>query len=100
MKGLLTAAVMAWLLGSCVPSRADEAVPCDANRARTAADAGWRVQVDPDTGVYSLPTATAATTSTASSARTASGPVVQPGTTAAGGWKIELDGAAATREQQ
>lgn len=100
MQGVLTAAVVAWLLASCVPSRAGDAVPCDADRVRTAPDAGWRVQVDPETGVYSLPTAPAATTAAATSARSAGDVVVKPGTTAAGGWKIELDGAAATREQQ
>ena len=60
MKGVITAAVVAWLLGSCVPGRAGDAVPCDADRVRTAADAGWRVQVDPETGIYTLPTAPAA----------------------------------------
>lgn len=99
MQRLLAAAAVVSLLGSSIPSRAEDAVPCDARRVRIASDAGWRVQVDPDTGIYSLPASTG--TSTATSARTTGELVVTPGRTAAGGYKIDLgDAPGGTREQQ
>lgn len=86
------------MLGASLPSRADDAVPCDVRRVRTASDAGWRVQVDPDTGIYSVPAGTGA--STAASARTSGELVVTPGQTAAGGYKIHLGDVPGGREQQ
>ena len=99
MKRLLSAVLGVWVLGSCVPSRAGESVPCDAQRARVAHDDGWRVQLDPETGTYSMPTSPT-TTGTTTSARAAGDLVVQPGTTAAGGWKVQLGDRAAAEERQ
>ncbi len=73
-------------------------VPCDARPRIAAGDVGWQVQVDPATGVYSLPApGTLAAPDTARGGR-ARDVVIQPGTTAAGGYVIRLDGASA--EQQ
>lgn len=99
MRMWFAAVAVVSVLGSSATSRAGDAVPCDPARARRANDPGWRVQVDPETGVYSLPPAP--DTATATSARTAGDLVVTPGTTAAGGYKIRLgDVPGATREQQ
>jgi len=52
MKGLFAVVVVIALLTCPVLSRAGDVAP----HGPRAGDPGWRVQVDPDTGVYTTPT--------------------------------------------
>jgi len=72
----------------------DEPLPCGAPAAQALApDQGWQVQLDPETGTYSMPAPGTLTTPQGRSSAAASEPVViTPGTTAAGGFKVKLEG--------
>jgi hypothetical protein len=87
---LIAAAVTTWLFAAPIaPSRAGD--PCDETRAGRPARGGLQVQVDPETGAYSMPAPGTldATPGRAASAAT-TGVVVTPGSSAAGGFKVTV----------
>jgi hypothetical protein len=73
--------------------------PCDLRSLAPSCDAGWRVQVDPETGRYSMP-ASDASAATATDGARARELAVEPGTSAAGGYVIRLDGAPGSPQEQ
>jgi len=90
------ASVMLSLTVTVLPSSAD---PCDDTRpGRGTADAGWQVQVDPDTGVYSMP-APRPPDETLGRAAATTGVVITPGRSAAGGFKATFDDDTLVHEQ-
>jgi hypothetical protein len=80
-------AIAAWLFAAPVASTA--AGPCDEARVARPAAGGLQVQVDPDTGAYSMPAPGTldATPGRAVSAAT-TGVVVTPGSSPAGGFTV------------
>jgi hypothetical protein len=84
---LVAAAVATLMLAA--PVAPTLAGPCDETRAARPADGGLQVQVDPETGAYSMPAPGTlhATPGRAASAAT-TGVVVTPGTSPAGGFTV------------
>lgn len=74
--------------------------PCDLRSLASSCDAGWRVQVDPETGRYSIPAAATSAVSASDATRAARELVVVPGTSPAGGYLIRLDGSTGTTLEQ
>lgn len=74
---------------SAAPVALSYAEPCEDTRAVRPLDGGLQVQVDPETGTYSMPAPGTldATPGRAASAAT-TGVVVTPGTSNAGGYKV------------
>jgi len=73
--------------------------PCDLRSLAPSCDAGWRVQIDPETGRYSMPASDASAASASDGARTRE-LVVEPGTSPAGGYVLRLDGAPGAPQEQ
>ena len=97
-RGVLIGAaiVMLTFIVAVHPSSAD---PCDDTRAgRGAADAGWQVQVDPNTGVYTMP-APRPLDDTQGRAAATTGVVITPGRSAAGGFKATFGDDTLVHEQ-
>ena len=98
---LVAVILAAVTLGGATAAWTGERTPCGASAAAAAPAAGWRVQVDPDTGIYSMPAAPApATAPQADQTRGAADLVVTPGTSPAGGYKIRLDDSATSHQEQ
>jgi hypothetical protein len=71
----------------------DAPLPCGSPAAQTSGEHGLQVQLDPVTGTYSMPAPGTLETPQGRSVNAATAPVVvTPGTTAAGGFKVQLDG--------
>src|SRR5690349_9278113 len=85
---IVIAVTTSWLAFAGAPSFAD---PCDEARGTRPAGGGLQVQVDPETGTYSMPAPGTldATPGRAASAAT-TGVVVTPGSSAAGGFKVTI----------
>ena len=98
-RALVAVIVAAVTLGGATAAWTGERTPCGAGAAAAPA-AGWRVQVDPDTGIYSMPAPAAATAPQVDQTRGAADLVVTPGTSPAGGYKIRLDDSAASHQEQ
>ena len=72
-----------------VPVSRSLAEPCDETQPRASADSGLQVQVDPETGTYSMPApGTLDATPGRAAAAATTGIVVTPGTSPAGGFKV------------
>ncbi len=101
MRSLVVTAFLLALGLSAGLGRAEETRPCGAHGGVTVPDTGLRVQVDPETGTYSMPapTAPAPATTGDQGARDADTLVVTPGTTAAGGYTVRLHDAAAPEQR-
>jgi hypothetical protein len=96
-RALIGAAIV--VLSSVVAVHPSSADPCDDTRARRgAADAGWQVQVDPDTGVYTMPAPRPLDETGARTAATAE-VVITPGRSAAGGFKATFGDDTLVQEQ-
>ena len=99
LRGTLAGvAAAAALLSGATAASARDLTPCGA-RATGEAAPGWRVQVDPETGIYSMPSP-ATSTAPVDEGRSASDLVVTPGTSPAGGFKVRLGDAAASHQDQ
>jgi hypothetical protein len=95
-KALVALALAAVMLGGATTAWTGDRTPGDA----PAADAsGWRVQIDPDTGIYTNPAPAPATAPNDVQGRAAD-LVVTPGTSPAGGYKLRLDDSAAAHQDQ
>ncbi len=97
LRAVLTGAAVVLSFAAAVPASATE--PCDDARAgRGTPDSGWQVQVDPDTGVYSMPAPRAADDVEGRAAAT-TGVVITPGRSAAGGFKATFGDDALVHEK-
>lgn len=74
--------------------------PCDDARATgPAPDSGWQVQVDPQTGIYSMPAPGTLDATPGRAAAATTGVVVTPGHSAAGGFKATFGDDALVHEK-
>jgi hypothetical protein len=93
-------ATVAFIVSSAAAGWTGEPMPCGAGVAAGAADSGWRVQVDPDTGTYSMPAPESFAAPTRTRAFADRDLVVVPGRSPAGGYMIRLgDGTDRSQEQ-
>jgi hypothetical protein len=99
-RTLLGTAVAALLLGRATAAHTRELTPCGAGATSGATAPGWRVQVDPDTGIYSMPSPATSTAPVEGEDRRGADLVVTPGTSPAGGYKIRLGDSAASHQEQ
>ncbi len=82
-----------------VTSHAGEVPACEARLTGGGAP-GLQVQVDPETGTYSMPAPGTLTGPATSGARSAGDLVVRPGTSPAGGYQIRPGDEAASHQEQ
>jgi hypothetical protein len=97
-RALVAVTLAAVLLGAAATGWTGDPRPDAASPAAAAEGAGWRVQVDPATGIYTNPAPAAPTAPKADQGRAAD-LVVTPGTSPAGGYKIRLDDSAAAHQE-
>ena len=89
IRALIGIAVAALLFA--VPAAQSLAHPCDETHVDHATDTGLQVQVDPETGTYSMPApGTLDTTPGRAASAVTTGIVVTPGQSAAGGFKVTV----------